>query len=320
MSTILKALQRLEDEKSANSERSLNEQVVAHRPPSAPERRHGLRIGAVAIGGLAVAAAAFFFWPTQEEPDAEVAMGSPPPAMAPAVAATTEVAAKKPRRKRSARPAPAARVQQDPSEIEISPVVEVVEHLDAPPADTDVSADSGTPAAPPKIAAQPAKAKPGAERPTARARAGNPETQVARRAKQPRSASKQIADPKPPAPQISESSVLATPASALPAPVEIAAVAPKPVPPAVPTPIPAVAREPERKIVQRATLPVLSIEKTIWHPDADRRVAVVRLVDTEKVLRLKEGDAVGPLVVIDIAPGSVLFNHDNIEIRYNVGG
>ena len=76
MSTILKALQRLEDEKSANVERSLNEQVVARRPPPDPERR-GLKIGAVAIGGLAVAAAALLFWFNQEDPDAEVAMESP---------------------------------------------------------------------------------------------------------------------------------------------------------------------------------------------------------------------------------------------------
>ena len=65
MSTILKALQRLEDEKSANVERSLEEQVVERRPPRRPERR-GLKIGAVAVGGLAIVGAAFFFWQTQE--------------------------------------------------------------------------------------------------------------------------------------------------------------------------------------------------------------------------------------------------------------
>jgi len=46
----------------------------------------------------------------------------------------------------------------------------------------------------------------------------------------------------------------------------------------------------------------------------------VKLIDAEEVLRLKEGDAVGPLVVKTINPGSVLFNHDGIEIVYNVGG
>ena len=93
MSTILKALQRLEDEKSAGTERSLDEQVVARHPSPDPERHRGLRIGAVAIGGLAVAAVVFLFWPTREEPDAEVAMESPPSATAPAAADTTKVAA-----------------------------------------------------------------------------------------------------------------------------------------------------------------------------------------------------------------------------------
>ncbi|MBW2541180.1 MAG: hypothetical protein JRF15_03745, partial [Deltaproteobacteria bacterium] len=99
-------------------------------------------------------------------------------------------------------------------------------------------------------------------------------------------------------------------------PVEIAAVEPNP----TPAPIPAPVREPEKKVVQRAKLPSLSIEKTIWHPNTERRIAIVRLVDSEEVLRLKEGDAIGPLVIESIKPGSVLFSHDGIEIRYNVGG
>jgi len=312
VSTILKALQRLEDEKSAGAERSLDERVVARRPPPDPERR-GLRIGAVAIGGLAVVAAAFWFWFAREDPDAEVAMEPPPPAAAaPAAAAKQEVAAKKPRRRSTARQAPAARAKQDSSEVEISSVVEVVKRLDEPPAE---SAES---AAPPKRAASPVKA--GAERPTRRPSARKPEPQVARGAAEPRPAPKQVANAKPSAAQISENSAPAKPAPAPPAPVEVAAVAAKPAPIAASASIPAPIRESEQRVVQRAKLPALNVQKTIWHPDADRRVAVVKLIDAEEVLRLKEGDAVGPLVVKTINPGSVLFNHDSIEIRYNVGG
>ena len=328
MSTILKALQRLEDEKSADAERSLDEQVVARRPPPDPERR-GLKIGAVAIGGLAVAAAAFLFWFTREEPAAEVAMEPPPPATAPETAATTKVAAEKPRRKPSARPAPAARTQGDSSEVEISSVVEVVQHLDAPPA------DSAAPAASPERAAPRVKA--GAERPARRSSANKPDPLVARGAAESRTAPEQVANAKPPATEISKNSVpvkpapappapvevavvAAKPAPAPPAPVEVAAVAAKPAPTAASPSFPTAIREPEQRIVQRAELPTLSVEKTIWHPYAYRRVAVVKLIDVEKVLRLKEGDAVGPLVVKTINPGSVLFNHDGIEIRYNVGG
>ena len=114
--------------------------------------------------------------------------------------------------------------------------------------------------------------------------------------------------------------VAAKPAQAPPAPVEVAAVAAKPAPTAASASIPAAIRELDQKVVQRAKLPTLSVEKTIWHPDAYRRVAVVKLTDSEESLRLKEGDAVGPLVVKTIKPDSVLFNHDSIEIRYNVGG
>jgi len=312
VSTILKALQRLEDEKSADAERSLDEQVVARRPPPAPERR-GLKIGAVVIGGLAVAAVAFLFWLTREEPDAEVAMESAPPAAAPEAAGTTKVAAEKPRRRPSARPAPAAREQRDSSDVEVSSVVEVVELLDAPPADS--AAPAAAPAAAPNRTARTAKA--GAERPARRRRgARKSESKAARGSAEPKPAPKQVADAKPPVTEISEKPAPAKPAPAPPAPVEVAA---KPAPTAVSASIPAPIREPEKKIVQRAKLPEFSVEKTIWHPDAYRRVALVKLIDAEEVLHLKEGDAIGPLVVKTISPGSVLFNHDSIEIRYNVG-
>jgi hypothetical protein len=103
-----------------------------------------------------------------------------------------------------------------------------------------------------------------------------------------------------------------------PAPVEVAAVAPEPAATAASAP-PAI-REREQEVVQRAELPTLGVDKTIWHPDAARRVAVVKLIDDEEVLRLQEGDAVGPLVVETIKPGSVVFNHDGVEIVYKVGG
>ena len=328
MSTILKALQRLEDEKSANVEHSLDEQIVAQRPPPAPDRR-GLRIGAIAIGGLAVAVAAFFFWFTRKDPVAEVAMELPPPAVAPVVAAVQEVAAEKPRRKPLARPAPAARAQQDLPEVEVASIIEVVKRLDAQPADTGESAASSKHAAP--------TAKADAAQPAQRPSARKPDTQVAHEPAQPRPAQKQIANAKLPAIQISENSVPEKPVPAPPAPaktvavvekpvpaplapVEIVAVAEKPAPTAAPTLIQASIQELEKKVVQRAKLPALSVEKTIWHPDADRRVAIVKLIGAEGALRLKEGDAVGPLVVEVIKPGSVLFNHDGIEIQYNVGG
>jgi len=328
VSTILKALQRLEDEKSANVERSLEEQVVERRPPPRPARR-GLKIGAVAIGGLAIgglaiAGAAFFFWQTQEKPGVEVAMEPPPPATESEPA--KKVAAEKPRRKKSTRQAPASRVEEEPSAVEISPVVEVVKHLDSPPADLAESAASSKGASSSEdgksedVAAAPSKAKLGAVRPGGRRPASKPEPKIARTAEQAKPAPEQVAEAKPPATQVSGSSIPAIETPSQPAPVEIAAVAPKPVPAAEPAPIPAAIKEPTKKTIARAKIPKLSIEKTIWHPDVNRRVALVKLLEVDEVVRLKEGDAVGPLVVIDINPGSVLFTHDDVEIRYNVGG
>jgi hypothetical protein len=283
VSTILKALQRLEDEKSANSERSLDEQVVARHQPPDPERR-GLKIGIVAIGGFAVAAAALLFWFTREDPDADVVMESPPPAVAPAAEVAQKVAAEKPRRKGSTRRAPPARAKQDSSEVEVSPVVEVVKRLDVASADSAV-----TKRAAPRAGAD-------AERRARRSRARKPK------------------------PEVAGDTVPVKPALAPPTPVETAVVVPKSDPTAASALIPAAIREPEQEVIQRAEIPTLSVQKTIWHPDADRRVAVVKLADAEEALRLKEGDAIGPLVIKAIKPGSVLFNHDGIEIVYNVGG
>jgi hypothetical protein len=312
VSTILKALQRLEDEKSANSERSLDEQVVARRSPPDPERR-GLKIGIAAFGGFAVVAAALLFWFTREDPEADVAMESPPPAAAPAAETAQKVAAEKPPRKRSARTSPAARAQKDSSEVEVSPIVEVVKRLDVPPDDAAVSKRAA-----PKRAAPRAEA--GARRPVRLPNARKPDPQVAREAAEPKPAPRQVANAKLPVSEVAGDAVPVKPAPAPLKPVETAAVVPKPASTATSALIPAAIREPEQKVIQRAEIPTLNVEKTIWHPDADRRVAVVKLVDAEEVLRLKEGDAVGPLVVKAIKPGSVLFKHDGIEIVYNVGG
>ena len=322
MSTILKALQRLEDEKSAGVERSLDEQVVSHHllPDPEPNRR-GLKIGIAAIGGLAVAAAAFLLWPTREDPDAVVAMESTPATVAPVAAPAPEpakrkVAAEKPRRKTSTRAQSAAREQAEISRAKAASIVEVVQRLDEPPT------DSVEPAASPNRVASAEKPRRSNRRPNTR----EPDVQTVKSAANPRPAAAQVADAKPvakpkPEPVVAAKSVESVPAKPEPAPpepIEIAAVVPKPAP--VPESIPTPVREPEKKFVQRAKLPSLSIEKTIWHPDTERRIAIVKLADAEELLRLKEGDAIGPLVVESIKPGSVLFNHDGIEIRYNVGG
>jgi hypothetical protein len=317
VSTILKALQRLEDEKVADTKRTLDEQILDRRSPPRPPRRRGLGIGIAAIGGLAVVAAAFLLWPSREDSDAVVATESPtlaaPPATAAAPKPAPPVARAKPRRQPPPRTAAAAPEQEDPAETQI---VEVVERLDAQPA------------ASPKRVAPSAEANRSAERPGVRKPntqvARQPDTQAARKSEpqiadkpaQPQPAAEPVSDARsaaiqraePPVASVVGGSVSAKTAPT--APIEIEAVAAEPAP----------IRAPEQKVIQRAKVPTLRVEKTIWHPDANRRIAIVKLVGTEEVMRLKEGDAIGPLVVESIKPGSVVFNHDGIEVSYNVGG
>jgi len=87
------------------------------------------------------------------------------------------------------------------------------------------------------------------------------------------------------------------------------AVSPKPAPT-----LEAIARLP------RPDIPAVNIERTSWHPQADRRSARIRLEGSDEAMSLREGDAVGALVVKEITPSSVLFETGGIEIRRRVGG
>jgi hypothetical protein len=66
-------------------------------------------------------------------------------------------------------------------------------------------------------------------------------------------------------------------------------------------------------------VPTVYVERTIWHPMAERRVAVVELEGSDEALELHEGDAVGPLVVGEIEPSGVFFVYDGVELRRRVG-
>jgi len=329
VSTILKALQRLEDEKVAEVERSLDERIVARR--SSPRAAHhlGLAVAVAAISGVAVAVAAFLLWPGQGEPDARVAQPLPPVAQAPAPAvAAAPAPAAAPAAPPHAEPAPvpAAPESAQPSKVQVADVVEVVQRLDAQPADSGKAAASAEQTEP-LVVTRSATTRPAARK---------PEAPVARK---PETAPEVDAQPEPelevavetpprpaaayvrsaPPPPVKRAAPAAKPSATQPAPK------PKPAARAAPSAIAAAAPQPdevrpsEQKVIQRAKVPALTIEKTIWHPDAGRRLAIVKLMDSEEPLRLKEGDAIGPLVVESIKPSSVVFDHDGIEVTYSVG-
>ena len=66
-------------------------------------------------------------------------------------------------------------------------------------------------------------------------------------------------------------------------------------------------------------VPEVTVLRTAWHPSPSRRSTKLRMADTNETLTLKEGDAIGGLVVQEISPSAVLFLSGEIEIRLRVG-
>jgi hypothetical protein len=73
-------------------------------------------------------------------------------------------------------------------------------------------------------------------------------------------------------------------------------------------------------IVVRAPVPELSVSRTIWHPDSERRAAVVSVSGQPEPLRLREGDFIRGLRVLEITPSGVNFDHDGVQLYKRVGG
>jgi hypothetical protein len=64
--------------------------------------------------------------------------------------------------------------------------------------------------------------------------------------------------------------------------------------------------------------PEAHVDSTTWHPDAARRLAVVSAPGGAPVT-LREGDAIGELVVLRIEPATVVFLHKGREVSRRVG-
>jgi hypothetical protein len=66
----------------------------------------------------------------------------------------------------------------------------------------------------------------------------------------------------------------------------------------------------------------LAVERTFWHPLPDRRRAEMEWAGDEPMLTLREGDAVGRLVVLEIKPSGVVFedsDRSGMRIERRVG-
>jgi hypothetical protein len=108
-------------------------------------------------------------------------------------------------------------------------------------------------------------------------------------------------------------------ASRRPAPPETAASRPPPAPPAVAA-RPAPAAKPRTvKPAPRPAEPQLLVTRTIWHPRADRRLAMVVMPGDSTARELREGDDVGALYVKRIEPSGVVFSGEGREIVRRIG-
>ena len=338
MSTILKALRRLEEDKARGaSSRPLREEG-ASGPPEAPRRRGlpWLPVAAMFIGA-GIGASIWWVWPYERggEPvragtegvaatrplvaAAPVVAAAPAPGAAPAAG---DAAAPAPSPRPAGLDAGAAKIavpleemqETGPPDDAFSSAVEVVQRPQPTPRiepPSEVVPQQRVIADPPRVAAEsPAMV-------AKRSRA--PEATGASPGRVARSRPGAVQAESPPAPVASESA----PASA-PAP------APKPAPSAAPAKTEA--PEPAHVAVSRAPEPApapahaskasdadaaVRVKRTQWHPDAGRRSAELELAGKSESVH--EGDVVGEYVVTEIRPSGVVLTRDGERIERSIG-
>jgi len=253
VSTILRALQRVEGEKSGEREMGeLREGLVPDATPAVPERSGRWRIGVGAL--LAVLLLGFFLW--WLIPAEEIA----PPA---AVSAPPAPAEPEPISEPGRAPPPPIGPEAEIAPAGTPPLL--AEELPAPP--TSWTAESLPPFQPPEVT------------PLLEELAEVPAAVVA---------------PPPPAAELAEE----------PPPLLVEPPAPK-------------ASAPARVATLRP--PEVTVKKTTWHPNPERRVAEVEVEGRKGALELHEGDAVGTLVISEIQPSGVVFLHGGERLHRKVG-
>ncbi len=83
------------------------------------------------------------------------------------------------------------------------------------------------------------------------------------------------------------------------------------------------ARRPDAAIprLTRTPLPDIQVKSTVWHPNAGRREVVVQVEEggSSRLVTMREGEALGPLELNEIRPSGVTFVHEGVEVQYRVG-
>lgn len=250
MSTILKALRRLEEQKSAAKPRPLRDEVVL--VPARRRSRRGLAVAVAAAFAFALVGGGlvWLFNRAPLEGAAQIEASAP----APDVAAAPESVL--------------AAEQARTTEVTVSSPAPI-EGAEQPPT-------VPVPASPPDFAV----VRPGTQE--------QPE---------------QVAAPLAPAAAEYGEAAVERPSDAEPMPE----VEPDFVDADVPT-----AR------VARSQSPV-RVERTLWHPSPERRVAWVEVEGVTALREVREGERVGPYIVREIEPAAVRFANGSVELRREVG-
>jgi hypothetical protein len=324
LSTILKALRRLEQDQAAERERPLQNAVVeGGLPPAAPSTSR-LRRLAFALAGVALGAGGVLW--LQRGGD-EI----PPPALPPVASAPPVVPPQAP-------VAPAPTPAPLPLPVAPPPPVAVVEVEPPPPeaaAEPRVTIAVGAPAEPGAESAAPSSPDPGME---AQAAVAPPEVASA-----PPTGPIAVAPPADPAPSLE--SFPAPPREA--PPKRVVRAEPRSTAPPSELPVSAEsavagavvgggivrsgeesalgedvrpAPQPRRRAARAPASVDVAVVRTVWHPKAERRTALLASPDDAAPREYREGDRVGTLTLLRIEPSGVVFEKDGAEVRQNVGG
>lgn len=357
MSTILKALRRLERDKTPTGQRPLREEVAISPASADRPRRRRLPL-AVALTVLVAAGAGYGLWrlgPWQAAPSPAARDVAAEPAAAPAPKRAAMKPGWRPRNRpvpaasRSARAAAAAHrteaaaTQQGlPDEAFASNVevvkrpapsprvpIEIAHAADPLPAAADAGGPPGSGGRAPEATRAPrptpkpaatglANAAPArAPAPIAVARASAPAATPGT-ARAPVPSEPTPAATRAPASSEPTPAVAKAPASSRPARTTAGESRPRAATTASEIASRTGSTAPAHASAAGTSASQLRVEKTLWHPDPGRRAAFVSL-DGKSAKRFQEGDVVGRYVVSEIQPDGVVFLEDGKTVRRKVG-
>lgn len=286
MSTILKALRRLEEDKRTQAAMSLDEAVLDPARPAGNRRGIGVSVAAGVMAALGVIAIAWslsgLLLPASE--------GAPAPL------------------------APQRDMQVAKREAAEPPKVpERIEDVPRPPPSDPIPLKPSTAAARIEAFANPQKIRREMQRLAGGPieRVDEPESRVSPVPDPAVRVVQKAALPKPaPAPVVEKSMPKAPPIPARPP--AVVAKAPAPAPVSEPVADPPVA------VIQREPAPEIAVQEIIWHPNPARRVAIFE-VDGAKSQRIGEGDQIAGFTVAEIGLSDVELVRNGVAVTRRIG-